>query len=65
MMTTSLRTISADATVIDALRIMDDCGCRHLPVLHGDGIIGIVFRGDFRGLELDRLEEEAELWAKM
>lgn len=65
VMTNSLHTISSDATVIDALRIMDDCGCRHLPVLHGDRIVGIVFRGDFRGRELDRIEEEAELWEKI
>ena len=65
VMTTSLRTISPDATFIDALRKMQDCGCRHLPVIHGDRILGIVFRGDFRGLELDRIEEEAELWEKI
>lgn len=65
VMTTSLHTISPDASVIDALRIMEDCGCRHLPVIHDDRIVGIVFRGDFRGLELDRIEEEAELWEKI
>jgi CBS domain-containing protein len=65
VMTTSLRTISPDATVIDALRIMQDCGCRHLPVVHSDRIVGIVFRGDFRGLELDRIEEEADLWERI
>jgi CBS domain-containing protein len=65
VMTTSIRTISPNATVIDALRIMEDCGCRHLPVVYSDKIVGIVFRGDFRGLELDRIEEEAELWEKI
>jgi len=65
VMTTSLHTISPDASVIDALRIMEDCGCRHLPVIHDDRIVGIVFRGDFRGLELDRIEEEADLWEKI
>ena len=65
VMTTSPHTISPDASVIDALRIMEDCGCRHLPVIYDDRIVGIVFRGDFRGLELDRIEEEAELWEKI
>lgn len=65
VMTDSLRTIAPDASVIDALRMMEDCGCRHLPVVQGDQIVGLVFRGDFRGLELDRIEEEAEIWAKI
>jgi predicted transcriptional regulator len=65
VMTNSLHTISPEATVIDALRRMQDCGCRHLPVVHEDKIVGLVFRGDFRGLELDRIEEEAELWERI
>ena len=65
VMTTSLRTVSPNATVIDALRLMEDCGCRHLPVIHEDRIVGIIFRGDFRGLELDRIEEEADLWERV
>ncbi len=61
-MTPDPDTISADATAIDALRRMSDCGFRHLPVVDGGRAVGIVSRGDFQGLELDKLEGETELW---
>ena len=37
-------------TAIDALRLMRDGGFRHVPVVHEGLVIGIVSRGDFRGL---------------
>jgi CBS domain-containing protein len=52
-------------TVIDALRLMRDGGYRHLPVTEGDRIVGVVSRGDFRGLEQDRLDEETEIWERI
>lgn len=62
VMTPMPLTASTTTTVVDALRIMQDCGCRHLPVINDDGTIaGLVFRGDFRGHELDRIEEEGEV----
>ena len=54
--------IGPRASAIEALRAMSDGGYRHLPVLSEGRILGIVSRGDFKGLELDRLEEETELW---
>ena len=66
VMTTDLRTVPAKTNVVDALRIMADRGCRHLPVVDGDGrIVGLVFRGDFRGRELDRIDEEEDLWERI
>lgn len=65
VMTAVPDTISPDATAIDALRRMSDCGYRHLPVVDGDAVIGIVSRGDFMGLELDRLESETGLWERI
>src|SRR3954447_3786504 len=50
---------------IDALRLMRDGGFRHVPVVDGDVLIGIVSRGDFRGLEQDRLDEETGIWEHM
>ena len=50
---------------IDALRLMEDCGCRHLPVVENGTVVGIVSRGDFRGLELDRLDEETGIWERI
>ncbi len=50
---------------IDALRMMEDCGCRHIPVVENQRVVGIVSRGDFRGSELDRLDEETGIWERM
>jgi CBS domain-containing protein len=55
-------TIAPDSRAIDALRLMSNKGFRHLPVVEDGKIWGVVSRGDFRGLELDRLEEEEHLW---
>jgi CBS domain-containing protein len=55
-------TITPDCRAIDALRTMCDGGFRHLPVVDGNQIWGIVSRGDFKGMEIDRLDEEEHLW---
>lgn len=52
-------------TAIDALRMMQDGGYRHVPVVEGNKIVGIVSRGDFRGLEQARLDEETGLWERV
>ena len=52
-------------TAIDALRLMRDGGFRHVPVVREGVVIGIVSRGDFRGLEQDRLDEETGIWERM
>ena len=53
-------------TAIEALRLMQDGGFRHVPVVARDGTIeGIVSRGDFRGLEQARLDEETGLWERI
>jgi CBS domain-containing protein len=55
-------TISPEAHAIDALRLMNDGGFRHLPVVRNGKVLAIVARADFEGLELDRFEEETALW---
>ena len=52
-------------TAIDALRMMRDGGFRHVPVVRDGVVLGVVSRGDFRGLEQDRLEAETLLWERM
>ena len=47
---------------IDALRQMSDHGFRHLPVVKDGNILGVVSRGDFKGMELDRLDDDDHLW---
>lgn len=38
---------------IEALRAMSEGGFRHVPVLDGDTICGVVSRGDFKGMEFE------------
>ena len=49
----------------DALRLMQDARCRHLPICEQGKVVGIVSWGDFRGLEHDRLDEETGLWERI
>lgn len=65
VMTPDPQTIAPERTAIDALRMMSDCGFRHLPVTRGGSIVGIVSRGDFKGMELERLEGETALWERI
>jgi CBS domain-containing protein len=55
-------TITPESRAIDALRAMSDGGFRHLPVVEKGRIWGIVSRGDFKGMEIDQLDEEDHLW---
>lgn len=57
--------LAPDKTAIDALRLMWDGGFRHLPVVKGGRVVGVVSRGDFKGTEHDRLDEEREIWEHM
>jgi CBS domain-containing protein len=52
-------------TAIHALRLMRDGGFRHVPVVEEGIVIGVVSRGDFRGLEQDRLDEETGIWERI
>ena len=55
-------TITPDNNAIDALRAMSNGGFRHVPVIENGSICGVVCRGDFTGIEIDRLDEEEHLW---
>jgi CBS domain-containing protein len=62
VMTPNPKTMPPDRSAIEALRLMWDGGFRHIPVIRDGRIAGVVSRGDFNGMEKDRLEEERELW---
>ncbi len=57
--------VSPDVNAVEALRMMWDFGFRHLPVCDKGKILGVVSRGDFRGAEQDRLDEEINLWQRL
>jgi CBS domain-containing protein len=60
-MTPDPMTIAPNSHAVDALRTMSDGGFRHLPVVEGERIYGIVSRNDFTGMEMDRLDEDVHL----
>lgn len=60
-MTRNPVTTTRKARAIDALRIMNDGGFRHLPVVENGSILGVLSRSDFTGIEIDRLDEEEHL----
>jgi CBS domain-containing protein len=65
VMTRNPCTMPGRRTAIEALRLMRDGGFRHVPVVEEGIVIGVVSRGDFRGLEQDRLDEETGIWERL
>jgi CBS domain-containing protein len=65
VMTSRPITMTPESSAIDALRLMWDGGFRHVPLVHGKKLVGVVSRGDFKCDENERLEEERELWEHM
>jgi CBS domain-containing protein len=61
-MTPNPVTVPPTGHAIDALREMSNRGFRHLPVVEDARIWGVVSRGDFKGMEIDRLDDEDHLW---
>ena len=62
VMTTEVATVSPHATALEALRLMQDGRFRHVRILSGGRLVGIVSYTDFRGQEHARLEHETELF---
>ena len=65
VMTRDPATMPPRSTAVEALRLMQDGGFRHVPVVDQGKPVGIVSRGDFRGLETDRLDVETGLWERI
>lgn len=65
VMTRRPQTMPPGRTAIEALRLMRDGGFRHVPVVDGEVLIGVVSHGDFRGLEHDRLDIETGFWERI
>ncbi|HUZ75924.1 MAG TPA: CBS domain-containing protein [Stellaceae bacterium] len=65
VMTRDPDTMPPGKTAIEALRLMHDGGYRHLPVIENGKVVGVVSKGDFRGVEQDRLDEETCIWERI
>ena len=58
VMTSRLITVDSDTDVIDAIRIVTDRRCRHLPVVEEQKVIGLVSIGDLTKVIQEHLKEE-------
>lgn len=65
VMTPEPDTVGSETTAIEALRLMQDGGYRHLPVVDAGTVCGVVSRRDFHGLEKARLNHETSLWERI
>jgi CBS domain-containing protein len=65
VMTRDPDTLPPEKIAIEALRLMEDRRCRHVPIIDDGKVVGIVSRFDFSGMELDRLDEETGLWERI
>ena len=51
VMTRNLVTVLPETTAVDALRLMNEVGFRHLPIVEGGDVHGIISLRDFIGAE--------------
>ena len=55
-MTPNPVTIAPESCAIDAMKAMSDGGFRHVPVTENGRILGVVSRGDFKGMEFEEFD---------
>ena len=55
-MTPNPVTIAPESRAIDAMKAMSDGGFRHVPVTENGRILGVVSRGDFKGMEFEEFD---------
>jgi CBS domain-containing protein len=65
VMTRDPTTLPPGSHAIDALRLLDNGGFRHLPVCRDGRVCGIVSRYDFRAREHARLDEETGYFERL
>jgi len=64
-MTRAPDTMPPGKTAVEAMRLMQDGGYRHVPIVDRGKLVGIISRGDIRGLEHARLDEETGIWERI
>jgi CBS domain-containing protein len=65
VMTRNPATTTPHQKAIEVLRLMEDGGFRHVPVVEDGKIVGIASVGDFRAVEHARLDEETGFWERL
>jgi len=58
VMTTRLYTASPDDTLLEVMRLMTDRRCRHVPVMEGELLVGLVSIGDLTKATQYNLRQE-------
>jgi CBS domain-containing protein len=58
VMTTRVHTASPDDTLLEVMRLMTDRRCRHVPVMEGETLIGLVSIGDLTKATQYNLRQE-------
>ena len=58
VMTTRLHTATPDDTLFEVMRLMTDRRCRHVPVMEGDVLVGLVSIGDLTKATQHNLRQE-------
>lgn len=64
-MTRSPDTMPPGCKAMDALRLMQDGGYRHVPIVNDGVVVGVVSWGDFRTTERDQLGRESSFWERI
>jgi CBS domain-containing protein len=65
VMTPAPSCMPSGCTAIEALRLMQDGGFRHIPVVEKGRVVGVVTRSEFRGIERVRLDEETHIFERI
>lgn len=60
IMSTPAITVTPDREVLGALSVMTQRRIRHLPVVEGDRIVGLVSIGDLVKYRMDKIEQDAQ-----
>jgi CBS domain-containing protein len=60
VMTTDLTTATEMVTIDEAMELMRACNCRHLPVMRGSQVLGLVSMRDLMNIELERKTDEIQ-----
>ena len=55
-MTPNPVTVEPESRALDAMKAMNDGGFRHVPVTDNGRILGVVSRGDFKGMEFEQFD---------
>jgi CBS domain-containing protein len=65
VMTRDPETVGPRQFAVDALRLMREGSYRHLPVVDGDRIVGVLSQRDFYGDEVACVDDQYELWQRL